>query len=214
MKLLKLKKNSKYYLKKAAVSAVGVVTAASLLVSGLFATPAEIATQIPESPPAIVEVYTPEEGPEEEESNAATRKKSVKERIREKLLTWPIWLRSLLLIPLWGIGTLLSLLLRTVLPPVLKWLLGAVFPVLLLLVGLKLLFPDIPLSKLLCKKNRIALIVLSVLLFLTGPVLGHYFPEQKWLPFLEKLALLALTFLIACAQILMKRRATVPNGSK
>lgn len=204
--LKKQKKDKKYYLKKAAVTAVGTVTAASLLVSGLFTSPKEIAAPFPEAPPAIVQVYEPEAPPDEEDT-APRKRKSLKERVREKLLSWPLWLRITLLVPLWGFGTLAGLLLRRVLSTALKWILGAVFPVLLLLAGLKLLFPDIPLSKLLCRKNRIAIVGLTVLLFLTGPVLGHFYPEKDWLVFTVKLGLLGSTFAVACVQILAGRRA-------
>lgn len=209
-RIKKSQKNTKYYLKKAAISAAGVVTAASVLVGGLFASPSEVTAPLPQTPPAIVEVYEPET-PEEEERVTPRRRKSLRERIRESLLAWPQWLRAVLLVPLWGLGTLVAWLLRTVLPPFLKWLLGAILPLLLLLGGLKMLFPDVPVRKLLCKKNRIALLVLAVLLFVTGPVLGRLCPDRTNLAFFVKLALLALTFLIACAQILTaRRRAAVP----
>lgn len=205
MKLRKPKKKTKYLLKKAAASAAGVVTAASILVGGVFTSPSEIVNGLPETPPAIVQVYEPEEPPEPEETVRPTRKKSFKERLRHTLLAWSVWLRSVLLVPLWGLGTLLAVLLRKVLPTALRWILGALFPVLLLLLGLKLLFPDVPLGKLLCRKNRVTLIVLTVLLFLAGPVTEHFFPDKAWLDTVVRLALLTVTFLVACVQILMQR---------
>lgn len=207
--LKKQKKNTKYILKKAAVAAVGTVTAASLLVGGLFASPKDITAPFPETPPAIVQVLEPDI-PADEEDTAPEKRKSLKERMREKLLSWPPWLRAVLLVPMWGFGTLAGILLRRILPRFLRWLLGAFFPILLLLAGLKLLFPDVPLKKLLCKRNRIALGVLAVLLLLTGPVIGHFRPdwwEKAWLVFAVKLGLLAITFAVACVQILAKRRA-------
>lgn len=213
MKRLKLKKpekNTKYYLKKAAVSAVGVVAATSMLIGGVFSSPKDVTAPLPDTPPAIMEVYEADTVPDDEESSPV-RRKSLKQRVREKLLAWPQWLRAILLLPLWGLGTVLSLLLRTFLPGFLKWLLGALFPLLLLLAGLKLLFPEIPLSKLLCRKNRIALAILAVLLFITSPILEHFYPDKTYLAFCVKLGLLALTFLIACVQILIKRRPEEPE---
>lgn len=203
MKTVK-KKNAKYYMKKAAVSAAGAVTAASLLVSSLVS-PSEIVSTLPETPPAIVQVYEPEL-PEEEEDTAPEKKKTWKERLKLKLLSLPLAARCVLLLPLWGAGTALGFLLRKVLKGVLGWLLGALLPILLLLLALKLLFPDIPLKKLLCKKNRVALCVLAVLLFLTEPLMGRFFPDRDWIVFLTKTLLLGLTFAIACLQIEASRR--------
>ena len=70
MKPAKQKKNTKYYLKKAAVSAVGAVAAASLLVNGLFPSAREITAGLPETPPAIVQVCEPELPEEEQEEKA------------------------------------------------------------------------------------------------------------------------------------------------
>lgn len=201
----KKKKNAKYYLRKTAVSAVGAVTAASLLVSGLFPSPSELTATLPETPPAIVQIYEPDMS-EEEEETAPEKRKTWKERLKLKLLSLPLWARCVFLLPLWAAGTALSFLLHKVLSGVLRWLVGALFPLLLLLLGLKLLFPDIPLHKLLCKKNRIALCVLAVLLFITEPVLGYFFPQKNWPVFLTKMLLLGLTFAVACLQIQTARR--------
>lgn len=205
MKPAKQKKNTKYYLKKAAVSAVGAVAAASLLVNSLFPSAKEITAGLPETPPAIVQVCEPEL-PEEEQEEKAPEKKTQKQRFKEKLLSLPLWARSVLLLPLWGFGGAAVWLLKRILPGILGWLVRALLPVLLLLFALKLLFPDVPLSKLLCKRNRIALIVLAVMLFLTEPVLGRFFPEKERIVWMTKTALLALTFTIACLQIQCRRR--------
>lgn len=213
MKPAKQKKNTKYYLKKAAVSAIGAVAAASLLVNGLFPSAREITAGLPETPPAIVQVCEPELPEEQEEK--APEKKTRKQRFKEKLLSLPLWARSVLLLPLWGFGGAAVWLLKRILPGILGWLVRALLPVLLLLLALKLLFPDVPLSKLLCKRNRIALIVLAVLLFLTEPLLGRFFPEKEWIVWLTKTALLALTFTIACLQIqcLRRKKAVSAAGS-
>ena len=114
MKPAKQKKNTKYYLKKAAVSAVGAVAAASLLVNGLFPSAREITAGLPETPPAIVQVCEPELPEEQEEKTP--EKKTRKQRFKEKLLSLPLWARSVLLLPLWGFGGAAVWLLKRILP--------------------------------------------------------------------------------------------------
>lgn len=204
MRPAKQKKSAKYYLKKAAVSAVGAAAAASLLVSGVFSSPAETVRTLPETPPAVVQIYEPTA---EETPAAPEKRRSLRERVKERLLVWPLWLRAVLLLPLWGLGTGLSLLIKTTLPALLRWFIGALLPLLLTLAGIKTLFPDIPLSSLLCKKNRIALIVSAVLLLIAGPAAEFFFPQREWAAFFMKLSLLALLFATACLQIIHRRTA-------
>ena len=179
--------------KRIARSAVALTTAASLITAGLFHTPAEIVKEEDVFvPPAIVETMDrepvpnePEDMPEEEEA----RKKNLKDRFREALLRIPRIVRILLLLPLWCIGTallaVLTPLFQTVLPPLLnillKWLIIAAVLLGLVTAAMKLVFPDLPLKKILSKRNVVLVVVCSAVVGMAGWVLEDLYPETKLL---------------------------------
>ncbi len=179
--------------KRIARSAVALTTAASLITAGLFHTPAEIVKEEDVFvPSAIVETMDrepvpnePEDMPEEEEA----RKKNLKDRFREALLRIPRIVRILLLLPLWCIGTallaVLTPLFQTVLPPLLnillKWLIIAAVLLGLVTAAMKLVFPDLPLKKILSKRNVVLVVVCSAVVGMAGWVLEDLYPETKLL---------------------------------
>ena len=123
--------------------------------------------------------------PEEEEE----RKRTLKDRFREALLQMPRIVRILLLLPLWCIGTallaVLTPLFQAVLPPllsiVLKWLIIAAVLLGLVTVALKLLFPDLPLKKILSKRNIVLVVIYSAVVGMAGWVLEDLYPDTKLL---------------------------------
>ena len=179
--------------KTVAKSAVALTTAAALITAGLFHTPADIVKEEDlYSAPAIVETMDrepvpdePEDMPEQEEE----KKKNLKDRFREWILQLPRIIRILFLLPLWCIGTVLlsvlTPLFQTVLPPllnvVLRW--AAVAAVLLALVAIavKLLFPDVPLKKILSKRNIVLVVIYSALVGITGWLLDDFYPDKRLL---------------------------------
>ncbi len=179
--------------KRIARSAVALTTAASLITAGLFHTPAKLVKEEAVFvPPAIVETMDrepvpnePEDMPEEEEA----RKKNLKDRFREALLRIPRIVRILLLLPLWCIGTallaVLTPLFQTVLPPLLnillKWLIIAAVLLGLVTAAMKLVFPDLPLKKILSKRNVVLVVVCSAVVGMAGWVLEDLYPETKLL---------------------------------
>ena len=179
--------------KRIARSAVALTTAAALITAGLFRTPADIIKEEDVfAAPAIVETVDrepvpdePEDMPEEEEE----RKKNLKDRFREALLRMPRIVRILLLLPLWCIGTVLLAVLtplfQAVLPPllniVLKWLIIAAVLLGLVTAALKLLFPDLPLKKILSKRNIVLVVIYSAVVGMAGWVLEDLYPDTKLL---------------------------------
>ncbi|MBQ5568314.1 MAG: hypothetical protein IIT41_03615 [Oscillospiraceae bacterium] len=148
----------------AAGAAAAVVAAASVAVAGAFSSPAAILDD-EDKPSAYVEraeaeESSPESSPDDTEDEEEKKKPGLKATIRNKLLSLPLAVRALLLVPMWAIGTGIIFLLGglwSVLSPALGKVLGAVALAALvygiIALGLKALFPNMPIKKLINRKT-------------------------------------------------------------
>ena len=170
--------------------AVAVAASASVLVSGLFNSPADLVEK-PNGPgidrafPPVAEEVIDEEAEDEgknpdtggsggaegsdgekAEAGASPEKESVKEAAREGIYKIPVFIRTLIGVPLWALGWVISKaaaaawagVLNPVLSTVLGWVIVAVFVLLAVAGTVKAAFPDIPVKKILNKKTVISVI--------------------------------------------------------
>ena len=177
--------------KKAAATAVALVTSASLVVGGIFNSPAALLNDDQTLPQVVYDQNDDldgngdggdgdedsdeegggEEGQLQEEKEAAYREPE-QIGLRERIQRLPYTVRLLVILPLWAIGwsllTIASSLWAAVLSPVLgkalAWLLllGALVGA-FVLAG-KTLFPDLPIKKILNKRSLLGLVIGSVTL--------------------------------------------------
>ncbi len=148
----------------AAGAAAAVVAAASVAVAGAFSSPAAILDD-EDKPAAYVEraeaeESSPESSLDETEDEEEKKKPGLKAAVRKKLLSLPLAVRVLVLVPLWAIGTGIVFLLGgiwQVLSPALGKALGAVAIAALvygiIALGIKAIFPNVPIKKLLNRKT-------------------------------------------------------------
>ena len=157
---------------------------------------------------------------------AGARKKRLQQgfanRLRALLLSQPVAVRALLLLPLWCVGRAgiagLALLLRA-LAPVWQMVLGVLLNA-LLLIGLfalvyKLLFPNRSLKALLKKKNWIALACASVVLSVADALLRRHWPDYAPVSIGIRLGLGFLVLALLCRRMLgnaHNRRKEIPCG--
>ena len=162
--------------KKAIKAGVAVVASASVLVGGLFSSPdALLAPEQDLNPVAITQNDNDndqdggedEESSEEEEDETGGEAIGLRAALRQKLLQLPLAVRVFVLVPLWAIGWtiwtvaggLWTMLLGPIAGKAVSWLfllaalLGAVA------LGLKTVFPDLPLKKIVNKKSILGLIL-------------------------------------------------------
>jgi hypothetical protein len=195
-------------LKKTAVrGAAAAVLVASLLAGSAFSDPAEIMEGQGASnyrqPPIVMDasdfVNTPveddDDGDADEEKTART---GVVSRFRQAVLSMPQSVRILLISPLWLIGTalmtLVSFLWSTLFASPLAAFIASFALGFALLTGLftvtaKTLFPDLPLGKILCKKNVLILGCLALLLSVFDAVAPMYWNKYPLAAALLKLVL-------------------------
>ena len=177
---------------KILASAAAMAAAASVIVSGLFTGPADIVKSgdIHNSPPAVIRMA--DEMPdadiyiaaEDEEDDDEDKKKHP---FRRLLMMLPAPVRGLVCIPLWGIGTALTsaaaVTRNSVLSPaagtLLTWLLTAALVLASVIFTLKTIFPDIPLKKLVTKRNIGIAVIGTLIIGLIGSVLPLFLPDAE-----------------------------------
>ena len=174
--------------KKVAAGAAGVVAAAGLLVNTAVKDPSALLKPTDESAadPSHVCVV---DGVEHRRYIVETEDYepyTLRERICLRVQSWPLAVRALVLLPLWGVGEVLTVLLSALLSsPVGQFLLHFLLEI-ALLVGLfvlvwKLLFPHVPLRKLFSKKTLPWLIGGALLIAAADALLGHFWePWKVW----------------------------------
>ena len=182
--------------KRVAAGAAGAVTAASLLVHAAVADPETLLKRDAESAPDPSHVcvvdgvehrsYIMETGDDEPFT--------LRERICLRIQSLPLPVRALILLPLWGIGELLIVLLSAlwsspVGQALLHFLLEAALLLGLFALVWKLLFPNVPLRRLFSRKTFPWLIAGALLITVADALLGYFWEDWKtW-----RIVLLAVT---------------------
>lgn len=174
--------------KKVAAGAAGVVTAASLLVNTVVTDPAMLLKTADDSAidPSHVCVVDDVEHRRYVVETDEYESYTLRERICLRIQSWPLAVRALVLLPLWGIGEVLTVLLSSLIgSPVGRFLLHFTLEI-ALLVGLftlvwKLLFPHVPLRKFFSKKTLPWLLIGALLIAAADALLGYYWePWKVW----------------------------------
>ena len=172
--------------KRAAAGAASAVAAASLLVNTVVTDPATLLKPSDESvtDPSHVCVVDGTEHRSYILETDSYEPYTLRERICVRLQSWPLPVRALVLLPLWGVGelliTLLSLLWKS---PIGQFLLHFVLEA-ALLIGLfvlvwKLLFPHVPIRKLFSRKTLPWLIGGALVIAVADAVLGWFWEPWK-----------------------------------
>ena len=157
--------------KKAVVSAVAAATAASVLVSGAFTSPADI---LDDGPDALIQSMDldmdsqTDSGDGADDGEESEDRGGIKAGVRKALRQIPAPLRACVALPLWLLGTVLvelgSALWGSVLSPVfaavLSWAAIAVMALLVFLLAAKTVAPDLPIKKILNKGTVLTIFAL------------------------------------------------------
>jgi hypothetical protein len=180
------KANLKKLGKRAAMTAAGLLAAASLALGGVVDSPDELFSGAPQAAHVVICASDQNDCAAEAASAEPAKKERLRDKLRRLFLGQPSVVRGIVLLPFWAVGkvliTLFSLLF-TALSPVLKIILGVLLNALLLfglfLLVLKLLFPNLRLRDLLTKRNIILLSIGSILLSVADAILRTYWEDYQ-----------------------------------
>ena len=163
-------------------SGVALLTAASLVVGGLFQSPADLLRDEDQPIVAVCDEADPDldggDGDPGEPEEEKQRRGGARRTLRERVLAAPLALRLLVVLPLWLVGSALSLALGglwTGLSPALGHVLGSLLLIAALfaafLLGAKAIFPDLPIKKILNRRTVPRLLLLGTVLSVADRVL-------------------------------------------
>ena len=217
--------------KKALKAGVAVVTSASVLLGGLFSSPDALLADGQQLKPAAITQNDndndqdgegdEEDGAQEEEEERSGESAGLRAALRQRILRLPLAVRAFVLLPLWAIGWavwtvatgLWSMLLGPVAGKAAGWLfllaalLGAAF------LGLKTVFPDLPLRKLVNKKSILGLCLGGLALGaadLTVPLFWDGYERLTQIFRAVGVALVLGIFCFVLIRRLLKKQAAAP----
>lgn len=188
---------------------VAGLTSASVLLGGTFDSPQDLINNDKYKPEAVIEKVLNED----EDKQEAKQKNTLKEKFRNLVYKVPVKIRTYLFVPLWFLGTFLisltDLLVKVVLAPVSHIIINFILHVLIILgivvICIKVLFPDLPLSKILNKRTLIMVIIGSMLLSLCDIFMPMVWDKYKLYRNISKLVLGLVVILIILKPFIKKK---------
>ena len=170
--------------KKVALGIMAGLTTFSVTLGALFESAEELKRDYPKTPKAVVESIN-DYSEDNLENNEAHD--TFKEKLKKLIYLIPIRIRTVFFVPLWAIGhvliTLLEILFQNIFIPIAQQIGGFLVETLIMLlvvaVCIKILFPDMPWSKIFSKKVILSVLIGSLLIRILDLVLPHFIEHYK-----------------------------------
>ena len=170
--------------KKAMLGIMAGLTTFSVTLGSLFESAEELKRDYPKTPKAVVESI--DDYSEDNLENNEVHD-SFKERLKKLIYRIPVKIRTIFFVPLWAIGhvliSLAEMLFETLFVPLAQQIGGFLIETLILLlvaaVCIKILFPDMPWSKIFSKKFILSVLIGSVLIRILDIVLPRFIENYK-----------------------------------
>ena len=170
--------------KKVGIGLLASLTSISLLLGSLFDSAQELKKEYPKTSKAVIESIDDYSKDDLEENEKA----DFKQKIKNLIYRIPVKIRTVFFVPLWGLGNVLiymfNLTFQTLIAPILHLLLSFVIQtlILLLVIGIciKILFPDLPWSKIFSRKMIIAVIIGSIFMSLCDFIIPYFWKDYTF----------------------------------
>ena len=195
--------------RKLAAGMIAGVASASVLLGRSFDSPKDLLECIGDDSEPVIEEYK-EVLLEERHPWLGM---SVRQTTRKYILKIPVKLRMVLCVPLWIMGNALlfmaEFLVRTLLTPLGHLVLGFLLQTLILMaiiaVCIKILFPDLPWSKIFSRKTILSVIIGSAIMSIADAVIPLFWDQYKAYRRLSKLILGFVAILLIMKPFLKKK---------
>ncbi len=218
----------KDYKKRAVKAGVAVVTSASVLVGGLFSSPDALLAKEQNLNPVVVsqndnddDQSGDEEDGDEGEAENEGRSEGLLAALRQRILGLPLAVRVFVMVPLWAVGSVIwnvavsvwTLLLEPVAGKVVSWLflLAALLGAAAL--GLKTVFPNMPLKKIFNKKSILGVVLAGLglgIADLTVPLFWDGYEELAQVLRASGMALILGTVAFALIRGILRKQKAAP----
>ena len=170
--------------KKVTLGILAGLTTFSVTLGALFESAEELKQNYPKTPKAVVESIN-----DYSEDNLENNEvhDSFKEKLKKLIYLIPVKIRTIFFVPLWAIGhiliTLLEMLFQNIFIPIASQIGGFLMETLILLlvaaICIKILFPDMPWSKIFSKKFILSVLIGSVIIRIVDLILPHFIENYK-----------------------------------
>lgn len=192
---------------------VAGLTSVSVLLGSTFDTPQDLINNDKYKPKAVIEKIQSEE----EENHKSKQENLIKAKLRNLIYRIPVKIRTYLFVPLWFLGTFLisltDLLTKVVLVPASHIILNFVLHILVIMaivvICIKILFPDLPLSKILNKRTLMMIFIGSFILTLCDIFMPMIWTKYKTYRNISKLVL-GLTVILIILKPFIKKKLENP----
>ena len=174
--------------KRAAAGAAAALASASLVVGGLFQSPADLLDEPADSYIAsTIDLPDDDIDSGEDDTLPDEKKRSLASRLRARILALPLAVRAVVFLPLWVIGSALigigSALWGGVLSPAvsaaLRWVCIAAVMLLALCAGIKTLFPSVPIRRILSRRTVTTAVIGMLIVGALEIILGVLLPDRE-----------------------------------
>ncbi len=220
----------KDYKKKAIQAGVAVVTSASVLLGGLFSSPDALLAQEQNLNPVAI-TQNDNDGDddssssEEDEEEQTGESQGIRAALRQRILQLPMAVRVFVLLPLWAVGwviwTVATGLWTMLLGPVAGKAVGWLFLLAALLgaaaLGIKTVFPNVPLKKIFNKKSLLGLLLAGLGLGvadLTVPLFWDGYEPLAHVLRASGMALILGTLSFVLIRRMLKKRQAEPAAAE
>lgn len=174
--------------KRAAAGAAAALASASLVVGGLFQSPADLLDEPVDSYiSSVPDLPDDDLDGSEDDTLPDEKKKSISSRLRARLLALPLAVRAVVFLPLWVIGcgligigsTLWGGVLSPAVSAALRWVCIAAVMLLALCAGVKALFPSVPIRRILSRRTVTTAVIGMLVVGALEIILGVLLPDRE-----------------------------------
>ena len=170
--------------KKALLGIMAGLTTFSVTLGSLFESAEELKRDYPKTPKAVVESI--DDYSEDNLENNEVHD-SFKEKLKKLIYLIPVRIRTIFFVPLWALGhlliTLAEILFQNIFIPIAQQIGGFLIQTLIMLavvaICIKILFPDMPWSKIFSKKVILSVLIGSLIIRILDLILPHYIEHYK-----------------------------------
>ena len=168
--------------KKIAIAVMASLASVSVLLGGVFDSSKDLLQEYPKDDETII--HTSEDYAKDQ-LQKAQQKDGIRNKVRKMLFSIPVKVRAVLFAPLWAMGSAIlwaaDLLFKTMIAPIGHLILGFVLQTLLMFgiigVCIKILFPDLPWSKIFSKKLFLSVLFGSIFMSLCDYIVPHFWED-------------------------------------
>ncbi len=170
--------------KKVTLGILAGLTTFSVTLGALFESAEELKQNYPKTPKAVIESIN--DYSEDNLENSEVHD-SFKERLKKLIYRIPVKIRTIFFVPLWAIGhiliSLLEILFQNIFIPIVSQIGGFLVETAIILliaaICIKIMFPDMPWSKIFSRKFILSVLIGSLAIRIVDLVLPHFIDNYK-----------------------------------